>query len=62
MFKDDIDSLRFKLEQDEVEKLKWIESEKAGYDIGKYRAWFLWNMIYRSNWVREMIDRKMPGF
>lgn len=62
MFEDDRDSLRFKLEREEVEKLKWIESEKAGYDIGYYRAWWLWNMLYRSNWIIVMKLKQTSGF
>jgi len=40
-----------KLEMQEINKLKWIESEKAGRDIGIYKAVFLWKRYYRSDWV-----------
>ena len=43
-----------KQEQQEIDKLKWIESEKAGRDIGKHKAVFLWNKNHRRKW---MIDR-----
>ena len=37
----------------EIDKLKWIESEKVGRDIGKDKAVFLWIKNHRSNWVTE---------
>lgn len=40
-----------KQEQQEIDKLKWIESEKAGRDIGRYKAVFLWNKNYRHEWL-----------
>ena len=40
-----------KQEQQEIDKLKWIESEKAGRDIGRYKAVFLWNKNYRREWL-----------
>ena len=42
-----------KQEQQEINKLKWIESEKEGRDIGRYRAVFLWNKYYRSSWITQ---------
>ena len=38
-------------EEQELAKLKWIESEKAGYDIGIYRARWLWLTRHRAAWV-----------
>ena len=35
----------------EIDKLKWIESEKKGRDIGKNRAVFLWVKNYRNEWI-----------
>ena len=43
-----------KQEQQEIEKLKWIESEKAGRDIGENKAVFLWTKNYRSKWVNSL--------
>lgn len=43
-------------EQVEIDKLKWIESEKAGRDIGRYRAVFLWKKHYRDKWLIEFRD------
>ena len=40
-------------EQVEIDKLKWIESEKAGRDIGKHKAVFLWTRYYRGKWLKE---------
>ena len=37
-------------ERDEILELKWIESEKAGHDIGLERAIQLW-LHHRANWV-----------
>lgn len=40
----------FILEREEVMKHKWIESEKAGYDIGFERALTDWIMRHRAAW------------
>jgi hypothetical protein len=40
----------FLAEREEILKHKWIESEKAGYDIGFERALLDWIVRYRSNW------------
>ena len=42
------------LEQQEIDKLKWIESEKLGRDIGKYKAVFLWTKYHRENWIKSL--------
>ena len=39
-----------KREKNEINKLKWIESEKSGYDIGYEKALFLWAWVHRSPW------------
>lgn len=38
-------------EHDEIMKLKWIESERAGHDIGKDYAIWLWSMRHRNQWL-----------
>ena len=43
-------------EQVEIDKLKWIESEKAGRDIGKHKAVFLWTRYYRDKWLKEFTE------
>jgi hypothetical protein len=41
---------KFQAERDEILKHKWIESEKAGYDIGFERALTDWILKHRSKW------------
>jgi hypothetical protein len=55
----DIDLLRksllyrqFQAEREEVLKHKWIESEKAGHDIGLERAMTDWILKHRSQWLK----------
>ena len=43
-----------RLEQEEINKLKWIESEKAGYDIGMDRAIIIWITRYKQKWKQEI--------
>jgi len=40
----------FQAEREEILKHKWIESEKAGYDIGFERALTDWIVKHRSRW------------
>ena len=40
----------FQAEREEILKHKWIESEKAGHDIGFERALTDWIVRYRSKW------------
>ncbi len=40
----------FLAEREEILKHKWIESEKAGTDIGFERALLDWILKHRSNW------------
>ena len=42
----------FQAEREEILKHKWIESEKAGRDIGFERALTDWIVKHRSNWRR----------
>lgn len=42
----------FLAERDEILKHKWIESEKAGYDIGFERAHTDWIIHHRGAWRR----------
>lgn len=59
--KDEIKSLvtgskyyqEFLAERDEILKHKWIESEKAGYDIGFEKALIQWVSKYRTNWKKD---------
>ena len=40
----------FLAEREEILRHKWIESEKAGADIGFEKALLDWIVKYRSNW------------
>jgi len=42
-------------EREEILKHKWIESEKAGDDIGFERALIDWIMKHRSNWRQKRL-------
>jgi hypothetical protein len=42
----------FLAEREEILRHKWIESEKAGYDIGFERALLDWIVKHRSSWRR----------
>jgi hypothetical protein len=43
---------RFQAEREEVLKHKWIESEKAGHDIGLERATTDWVLKHRTQWLK----------
>ncbi len=43
----------FQAEREEILKHKWIESEKAGHDIGFERALTDWIMKYRAKWRKD---------
>jgi hypothetical protein len=47
----------FLAERAEILKHKWIESEKAGRDIGFEKALLDWIVKHRSNWQ----DRRRKG-
>ena len=40
----------FLAEREEILRHKWIESEKAGYDIGFEKALLDWIVKHRSTW------------
>lgn len=50
----------FLAEREEILKYKWLESEKAGYDIGFERALLDWIRKHRDNWreTRRAAARK----
>jgi hypothetical protein len=50
----------FLAERAEILRHKWIESEKAGYDIGFDRALMDWIVRYRSAWSeqRQLLQQK----
>lgn len=43
----------FQAERDEILKHKWIESEKAGHDIGFEQALTEWIVKYRAKWRKD---------
>lgn len=43
----------FQAEREEILKHKWLESEKAGYDIGFERALTDWMFKHRLKWRRR---------
>lgn len=43
----------FLAEREEILRHKWIESEKAGYDIGFERALLDWIVKHRATWRRN---------
>ena len=48
----------FQAEREEILKHKWIESEKAGCDIGFERALTDWIINHRSKWRKS---RQLAG-
>ncbi len=45
----------FLAEREEILKHKWIESEKAGTDIGFEKALLDWIVRHRSNWRQKRL-------
>jgi len=45
--------LYLKKEKDEIDRYKWLESEKVGHDIGWDMAMFQWIERYESRWHSE---------
>ena len=43
----------FQAEREEILKHKWLESEKAGYDIGFEQALTDWIVKHRSKWRKS---------
>lgn len=50
----------YQAEREEILRHKWIESEKAGYDVGFERALTDWIMNHRARWresrLRQLQD------
>jgi hypothetical protein len=53
----------FLAEREEILKHKWIESEKAGYDIGFEKALLDWIVKHRANWrlQRQSSVQRQPA-
>ena len=43
---------------DEVNRHKWIESEKAGHDVGWEWALIDWIIRHRATWIRNQLAMK----
>ena len=43
----------FLAEREEILRHKWLESEKAGYDIGFDRALLDWILKHRASWRKN---------
>ena len=50
----------FLAEREEVLKHKWIDSEKAGADIGFEKALLDWIVKHRSNWRERRVRETKP--
>lgn len=44
---------RIKEENSEIDRLKWLESEKQGFDIGKEKAFYTWVMKHKKDWDQQ---------
>jgi hypothetical protein len=51
----------FQAEREEILRHKWIESEKAGYDIGFDRALTDWIMKHRPKWRKARHTQMQHG-
>ena len=51
----------FLAEREEILKHKWIESEKAGEDIGFERALTDWIVKHRAKWRKSRQDDPTPA-
>ena len=51
----------FLAEREEILKHKWIESEKAGSDIGFEKALLDWIVKHRSSWRERRVRELRPG-
>lgn len=46
----------FLAEREEILRHKWIESERAGYDIGFERALLDWIVRHRNDWRKKRLE------
>ncbi len=51
----------FLAEREEILRHKWIESEKAGYDIGFERALLDWIVKHRASWRKSRRQQTAPA-
>jgi hypothetical protein len=43
----------------EIDKHKWLESEREGYDIGKDKARWSWVMHHKNEWHSYWIEKNL---
>ncbi|MDE1169680.1 MAG: hypothetical protein PW734_00485 [Verrucomicrobium sp.] len=53
LFKNSALYQEFLAEREEILRHKWIESEKAGYDVGFEKALLDWIVNHRASWRRQ---------
>jgi hypothetical protein len=51
----------FQAQKEERIRHKWIESEKAGYDIGFERALTDWRIKYRTKWLEARMKKRLQS-
>ena len=51
----------FQAEREEILKHKWIESERAGRDIGFEQALADWLIVHRSKWRNSQQPETQPN-
>lgn len=51
----------FQAEREEILRHKWLESEKAGYDIGFENALVDWIMNHRTGWRKSRQTKRHPA-
>jgi len=51
----------FQAEREEILRHKWLESEKAGRDIGFERALTDWIIKHRSKWRKTRLLQQQPA-
>jgi hypothetical protein len=48
-------------ERVEIDRVKWLESERMGRDCGYYHAQWIWMTTERPNWIKQMrAEGKLP--
>ena len=48
-------------ECNEIDRHKWIESEKVGHDIGKDKAHWSWICNHKNKWHSSWIDKNLES-
>jgi hypothetical protein len=51
---------QFRAQLEEINKHKWLESERVGHDIGFDHAQADWTLKYRSRWLRHWRQQSQP--